>query len=187
AFGFTSVVDLDLKPRDKAWFAAAALHPHLYSCGPGIKVAGGYMALKVSVPASVGFPNLVFEPKEAQDWTNSVKPHDYTADEAVARAAGMEAICVKAFVESGFGTFKWPYLHTETLQQIRAAASRRQLLLVVQANSVDSWRETIDAGDGMIAHGVGGWALRPAASQPSQAVLDVISRGARPRIDVQPT
>ena len=187
AFGFTSVVDLDLKPRDKAWFAAAALHPHLYSCGPGIKVAGGYMALKVSVPASVGFPNLVFEPKEAQDWPNSLNPHDYTADEAVARAAGMDAICVKAFVESGFGTFKWPYLHTETLQQIRAAASRRQLVLVVHANSVDSWREAIDAGADIIAHGLWVWAGSPADSQPSQAALDVIARAARAGIHVQPT
>jgi hypothetical protein len=37
AFGFTSIVDLDLKPRDKAWFEATPLHPRFYSCGPGVK------------------------------------------------------------------------------------------------------------------------------------------------------
>src|SRR5229473_8711050 len=47
AFGFTSIVDLDLTPGDKSWFEGAPLHPHLYSCGRAIKVAGGYMAFNV--------------------------------------------------------------------------------------------------------------------------------------------
>jgi imidazolonepropionase-like amidohydrolase len=33
AFGFTSVVDLDLTPRDQAWFEGTPSHPRLYSCG----------------------------------------------------------------------------------------------------------------------------------------------------------
>src|SRR6202000_2196828 len=121
AFGFTSVVDLDLKPADKTWFDGTPLHPHLYSCGKGIKVAGGYMAFKVPTAVSENFPNLVYEPKEAQYWPKSLNPGDYTADRAVSRAADAGAICVKVFVESGFGTFNWPYLHTETLQKIRNA------------------------------------------------------------------
>jgi len=39
AFGFTSVVDLDLKLSDRTWFESAPLHPHLYSCG-GISKSG---------------------------------------------------------------------------------------------------------------------------------------------------
>jgi hypothetical protein len=40
AFGFTTLVDLDLKPQTRAWFEAAPLHPNLYHCGRGVRIAG---------------------------------------------------------------------------------------------------------------------------------------------------
>jgi imidazolonepropionase-like amidohydrolase len=187
AFGFTSVVDLDLKASDKAWFDAARLHPHLYSCGPGIKVAGGYMAFKVSAPSSGNFPNLVYEPKEAQHWPKSLNPNDYTPELAVSRAANAGAICVKVFVESGFGTFNWPYLHTETLEKIRAAATKRKLVLMVHANSVDSWHSALDAHADVIAHGLWVWPGAVADSTPSAAANTVIAAAARAGTHVQPT
>ena len=131
------MVDLDLKPSDRASFEGSPFHPDLYSCGRGIKIAGGYMAFKVpAAPASQNFPNLVYEPKEAQTWPQSLDPADYTAERAVSRAAEAGARCVKVFVESGFGIFKWPYLRIETLQQIRSAASKRNLVLMVHALSL---------------------------------------------------
>src|SRR5438874_3605129 len=68
AFGFTSVVDLDLTQSSKAWFESTPLHPHLYSCGQGIKVAGGYGAMNVPPVTSANFPNLVYEMEEAEHW-----------------------------------------------------------------------------------------------------------------------
>lgn len=187
AFGFTSIVDLDLKPSDKIWLEAAALHPRLYSCGSGIKIAGGYMALKVPAPSSENFPNLVYEPEEAQHWPKALDPAGYTAERAVARAADAGAICVKAFVEPGFGMFSWPYLHTETLQEIRAAATRRKLVLVVHANSVDGWRSALDAHADIIAHGLWVWPGDSADAVPSSAARAVIADAARAGIRVQPT
>jgi len=102
--------------------------------GPEFKVAGGYMAFKVPPASSSNFPNLVYEPKEAGHWPGSLNPGDYTAEQAVSRAANAGAICVKSFVEPGFGTFHWPYLHTETLQEIRGAAKRRKLVLMVHCH-----------------------------------------------------
>ena len=64
---------------------------------------------------------------------------------------------MKVFVESGFGRFNWPYVHTETLQKIRAAASKRKLVLMVHATSVDSWRSAVDAHADIIAHGLWVW------------------------------
>ena len=74
AFGFTSIVDLDLTPDDKAWFEGTPLHPRFYSCGRGIKVAGGYMAFDVPPLSSPNFPNLVFDPQEAEHWPKSLAP-----------------------------------------------------------------------------------------------------------------
>jgi len=187
AFGFTSVVDLDLKPRDKAWFDGAPLHPHLYSCGEGIKMAGGYMAFKVPAPSSEDFPNLIYEPKEAEHWPKFLDPADYSADRAVTRAADAGAICIKVFVESGFGTFNWPYVHTETLQQIRAAASRRKLVLMVHANSIDSWRSALDAHADIIAHGLWIWPGNLFDPKPPTAANTVIAAAGRVGTNVQPT
>ena len=187
AFGFTSVVDLDLTPGDQTWFAGTPLHPRLYSCGRGIKVAGGYMAFNVPAVSSVNFPNLVYEPKEAEHWPKPLVPTDYSAERAVSGVADSGAICVKAFVESGFGTFHWPYLHTETLQKIKSAARQHQLVLIVHATSVDSWQSALDAHADIIAHGLWVWPGDLANPMPPTAAKAVIAEAARSSTHVQPT
>jgi imidazolonepropionase-like amidohydrolase len=187
AFGFTSVVDLDITPTDQAWFEGTRLHPHFYSCGGGIKVATGYMAFNVPLPSSPNFPNLVYEPKEGEHWPKSLKPSDYTPERAVSRAADAGAICVKAFVESGFSTFNWPYLHTETLQKIQAVAKARKLVLIVHANSIDSWRSALDAHADIIAHGLWVWPGDSGNSALPPAASNVIAAASRAGTRVQPT
>ena len=187
AFGFTSIVDLDLKPSDQLWFEGTPLHPRFYSCGRGIKVAGGYMAFNVPPPSSPNFPNLVYEPKDTEHWPQALDPNDYTAERAVSRAANAGAICVKAFVESGFGTFNWPYLHTGTLQKIQADARERKLVLMVHATSVDSWRSALDAHADIIAHGLWVWPGDFGNSVPPPAASEVIAEAARSGTHVQPT
>lgn len=187
AFGFTSIVDLDLSPSDQAWFQGTPLHPRLYSCGSGIKVAGGYMAFNVPRLSSPNFPNLIYEPKEAEHWPKALDPGDYTAERAVSRAVDAGAICVKAFVESGFSTFSWPYLHTETLQKVQAAARARKLVLMVHANSISSWRSALDAHADIIAHGLWVWQGDFGNSGPPPAAIDVIADAARSGTLVQST
>jgi imidazolonepropionase-like amidohydrolase len=187
AFGFTSVVDLDLKPSDEAWFEGTPLHPQLYSCGRGIKVAGGYMAFKIPPPSSPSFPNLVYEPKEVAHWPKSLRPDDYSPERAVSRSVEAPAICVKAFVEPGFGMFHWPYMHTETLRRIQAAAREHKLVLMVHANNVDSWQSALDARADVIAHGLWVWPGDLENSVPPPAVRGVIAAAARAGTYVQPT
>ena len=187
AFGFTSIVDLDLTPEDKSWFEGTPLHPHLYSCGRGIKVAGGYMAFNVPPVSLPNFPNLVYEPKEADHWPKWLDARDYKPERAVSRAAEAGAICVKAFVESGFGIFIWPYLHTDTLQKIQVGASEHSLVLIVHANSVDSWSSALDSHADIIAHGLWVWPGDPGNSAPPPAASKVIAAAALNGTHVQPT
>src|SRR5205823_6230069 len=105
--------------------------------------------------------------EEAEHWPKGLDPSDYSPERAVKRAADSGAICVKAFVESGFGIFHWPYLHTATLRQIRDAATARKLVLLVHATSVDSWRSAIDAKTDVIEHGLWIWPGDAAASRRS--------------------
>lgn len=145
------------------------------------------MAFKLPPTSSEDFPNLIYEPKEAQHWPKSLNPADYTAERAVSRVADDGAICVKVFVESGFGMFNWPFLHTETLEQIRIAASKRNLVLMVHANSIDSWRSALDAHADIIAHGLWIWPGNLADPMPPAAATIVIGAAARAGTRVQPT
>ena len=187
AFGFTSVVDLDLAPSDQAWFESTGLHPRLYSCGRGIKVAEGYGASIVPRASSPKFPNLVYEPREASHWPESLNAADYTPERAVSRSADARSICAKAFVESGFGVFNWPYLHAETLRRIHDAASARKLVLMVHANGVDSWRIALDAHADVIAHGLWIWRGDPTNTVVPEEARKAITDAASSHTRVQPT
>jgi len=187
AFGFTSVVDLDLTSSDQAWFENTPLHPRFFYCGRGIKVAGGYGAFDVPTVSSPNFPNLVYEPEEAKHWPDSLNPADYAPEQAVTRAADVGAICVKAFVEPGFGMFNWPYLHLETLRQIRTAATAHKMVLMVHATGIEGWRSAIDAHADVIAHGLWIWPGNLASSDLPLAARNVIADAARAGVHVQPT
>jgi imidazolonepropionase-like amidohydrolase len=187
AFGFTTVVDLDMTPSDRAWFEASPLHPRLYQCGRGIKVAGGYGAFNVPAPTSPRFPNLMYEPAEAASWPTSLDTARYDANHVVERVLNAGGTCVKAFVESGFGTFNWPYLHVETLKRIQAAAAAHNLPLMVHATSVDAWRIAVAAHANVIAHGLWIWPGNLADSRLPSAARGVIIAAARDSVYVQPT
>ena len=90
-------------------------------------------------------------------------------------------------MESGFGVFSWPYLHTETLEKIHAAARKRKLVLMVHATGVDSWRSALDAHADIIAHGLWVWPGHVTNPIPPAAVIAVIAAAAHAGTHVQPT
>jgi imidazolonepropionase-like amidohydrolase len=94
---------------------------------------------------------------------------------------------VKAFVESGFGIFHWPFMHGDTLRQIRAAASARKLVLMVHANGADSWQIALDAHADVLAHGLWQWPGDASSSAPSEVARDLVAAAARQHVHVQPT
>jgi imidazolonepropionase-like amidohydrolase len=187
AFGFTTVIDLDLRPETRAWFDAAPLHPRLYSCGPAVRITGGYGALQASGdPAKAG--NLVYEPGRQDSWPRTLDPTDYSPARAVDRVVAAGGICVKTFVEPGFGgVFDWPVPLPETLAALRAEAHRRGLVFVVHANAVQAWRIAIDRNADVIAHGLWQWSGDRMNVSPPEEAADVIEAAARAGIGVQPT
>ncbi|PYL59729.1 MAG: hypothetical protein DMF24_12385, partial [Verrucomicrobia bacterium] len=141
AFGFTTLVDLNLREETLDWFNATRIHPNLCHCGRGVHVVGGYGAQHPPKDAaSATAANIVYEPDQAKDWPSNLDPKDYMPARAVDRVANAGAICLKVFVEPGFGgAAHWPVPQPATLAALRAEASRRGLLLVVHANALESW------------------------------------------------
>ncbi len=188
AFGFTTIVDLDLRPKTLEWFNATPVHPNFCSCGRGVRIVGGYMALKPPKDAAAADANnIVYEP-ETKNWPANLDSNDYSPVRAVARAQGARAICLKTFIEPGFGgAAHWPTPRRETLAALRDEAKRHGLAFVVHANALESWRAAIDARANVIAHGLWHWPGDLLNATPPAEVRDVIKAAVKSGIAVQPT
>ena len=189
AFGFTTLVDLNLREETLDWFNATRIHPNLCHCARGVHVIGGYGAQHPPKDAaSATAANIVYEPDQAKDWPSNLDPKDYMPARAVDRVANAGAICLKVFVEPGFGgAAHWPVPQPATLAALRAEASRRGLLLVVHANALESWRAALDAHVDVIAHGLWHWPGKPADPSPPREAREVIKEAANAHVGVQPT
>ncbi|HEY4281724.1 MAG TPA: amidohydrolase family protein [Chthoniobacterales bacterium] len=187
-FGFTTLVDLDLRPETAAWFNASPNHPNLCSCGRAVRIPGGYMALKPPKDAAAAdAANIVYEPR-SRNWPANLDPHDYTPARAVTRAVDAGAICLKTFIEPGFGgAANWPVPSPQTLSVLHAEAKKRGLAFVIHANALESWRMVLGARADVIAHGIWQWPGDRLSTDPSREVRDIIQRAAKAHIAVQPT
>lgn len=189
AFGFTTLVDLDLRDKTLDWFNATPLHPDLCSCGRGVHIAGGYGAQRVPKDAAdADASNIVYEPDQAKDWPSSLDPNNYTPAHAVDRAKKAGAVCLKVFYEPGFGgAANWPVFSPQTLATLRAEATRQGLVMVVHANAVESWRAALSAHADVIAHGLWHWGHYTLDVTPPPEARKVINAAAAAHIGVQPT
>jgi imidazolonepropionase-like amidohydrolase len=189
AFGFTTLVDLNSAEEDRARFIAAPLHPNLYHCGAAVHVLGGYGAQRPPKDAAAAnAANLVYQPAQVKDWPAFLDPRDYTPARDVDRVVQSGGVCVKVFVESGFGgVFHWPVPSSETLAAFRAETRRRGLVLIIHANGVESWQAALDAHADVIAHGLWHWPGDRFAKTPPPEARQVIHQAALAGVHVQPT
>jgi len=189
AFGFTTLVDLTTAAQALARFNEAPVHPNLYHCGPAVRTAGGYGAQRIPQDAAAAnAANLIYEPAQAKNWPSNLDPQDYTPARAVERVVEGGGVCVKAFVEPGFGgVFTWPVPSAETLAALREETRRRGLVFIVHANAADAWKAVIGAHADVIAHGLWHWPGDRFASVPPSEAREVIRAVAKSGIWVQPT
>jgi imidazolonepropionase-like amidohydrolase len=187
--GFTSLIDLDYSAERNAWPADAEHVPSVYHCGRGVRVAGGYGP--AFVPPHIAhrvFPNLVYEDSHKDTWPAELDPAAYTVKAAVDRVRKSGAICLKTYVESGFGgTFDWPVPSAEILLQLAAEAHNHGLVFVVHANSADAWNSAVDAGADVIAHGMWHWEGARTDPNLTGSARLAISAAANAGVAVQPT
>lgn len=187
--GVTSVVDLDFNPDRSKWPEDAALAPQIYHCGRGVRVAGGYGP--VFVPADIAhrvFPNLVYQDHTEADWPEALDPEAYSAEAAVARVVGAGAICLKTYVETGFGgVFNWPSPDAQTLADLTRHAHDAGLPVVVHANSAGAWTAAVEAGADIIGHGMWHWSGNRSDASLTPSALEAVALAASSGIALQPT
>jgi imidazolonepropionase-like amidohydrolase len=159
-FGVTQVLDPSNMPERVAEFAAQRQHPDTYRCGAAPVVDGYPLVFIDEHLRHQVFNDYIFEPANAgkHPLPAGVNAADHTPEAVVARIAKSGAICVKVFIEDGFGDASgWPTMSAETLRRVRAAAKQHGLLLLAHANALDMQRIAVDGDVDILVHGLWNW------------------------------
>jgi imidazolonepropionase-like amidohydrolase len=165
-FGVTQVLDLlqivapqGIKLRVDV-FEAQPQHPDVFRCGAA-PALDGYPTLFFDKPTRYALmPDYIFEPANAakHPLPPGADASAHTPEAVVTRVAASGARCIKLFIEDGFGDRSdWPLLSRETLQKVRAAATRHGMIVVAHAAALEMQRIALDAKVDVIAHGLWSW------------------------------
>jgi len=189
-YGYTTVIDLavvDRKVLDD--FREAPLHPDLYDCGESLPFANGYpMSFAPPAVRFKLFPNFIYDPKQAAAIPTEYKPEDHTPTAAVAAVKKSGGICVKTYFERGFaGDRNLPVMGPDVAAEIRQAATKAGLLLMMHANSFEAQKFAVDANVDVIAHGMWNWGdLEKQPGLPPE-IARLLDRIVAQKIGYQPT
>lgn len=159
-FGVTQLLDLSNMPERIAAFEAQKQHPDIYRCGAAPIVDGYPLVFVDAAVRHTIFTDYIFEPANAHEHPlpAGVNLNEHTPEAVVARIAASGALCVKVFLEDGFGPRNdWPLMSEETLRRVRTATKKHGLFLAAHANALDTQRLAVDAGVDIIVHGVWNW------------------------------
>ena len=190
-YGFTTVVDLAVFDRERVdAVRRAPVGPGVLDCGPSLPLANGY-PIQFAPPAVrfQVFPNFLADPRQPDALPAGVSAADHTPAAAVARVAAAGGICVKTFVERGFGPDrgKLPTPTVELVREVVAAGHARRLPVLAHANALSAHRVAVDAGVDAVVHGLWNWEVDGAAGQMPAAVGQVLDDEARAGIAMMPT
>jgi imidazolonepropionase-like amidohydrolase len=159
-FGVTQVLDPSNMPEQVAEFAAQKQHPDIYRCGAAPVVDGYPIVFIDEAVRHTIFKDYIFEPANAREHPlpAGVNPSEHTPEAVVERIAASGALCVKIFLEDGFGDrTDWPIMSAETLRRVRAATKKHGLLLLAHANALDMQRIAVEGNVDIIMHGLWNW------------------------------
>jgi imidazolonepropionase-like amidohydrolase len=189
-FGVTQVLDPAQVGNSLEMFEAQPQHPDLFRCGAA-PVLDGYPTVFVDRAARYSaMPDYLYEPANAQQHPlpQDAKAQDHTPETIVDRIAASGAICVKVFIEDGFGPAAiWPVPSKDTLLRVRAAAHKRGLVLLAHANSLDMQRLALDARVDVLVHGLWNWDEADAKSGMPAVIAAHLRRIRDARVGYQPT
>jgi Amidohydrolase family len=189
-YGYTAVVDLAvLDPKVLQDFRETSLHPDLYDCGDSLPIANGYpMSFAPPEVRFKVFPNFIYDPKQATTIPAEYRPVDHTPEVDVARDKREGAVCVKAYFERGFGPDRnLPVITADMLAQIRQAATKQGLVLMIHANSFEAQKFGVAGDVDVLAHGMWNWGSLSNETELPAEIKAVLDQIIAKKIGYQPT
>jgi imidazolonepropionase-like amidohydrolase len=159
-FGVTQLLDPSNMPEKVTEFASQKQHPDIFRCGAAPVVDGYPLVFIDKAIRHTIYNEYIFEPANAHDHPlpPGATEADHTPEAVVDRIAASGALCVKVFLEDGFGDrTDWPMMSADTLRRVRAAAKKHGLLLAAHANALDMQRMAVEGNVDIIMHGLWNW------------------------------
>ena len=190
-YGYTTVVDLGVMADHQVWndFREAPQHPDLYDCGDALVFANGYpMSYAPPEVRFELFSNFIYDPEQASSIPPEYKPEAHTPAVDVARVKESGGICVKTFYERGFGRDRnLPVMGADVLAEIRKAATKNGLVLMMHANSFGAQKFAVDGDVDVIAHGMWHWGDLDKETELPDEIKELLDRIAAKKIGYQAT
>jgi imidazolonepropionase-like amidohydrolase len=189
-YGYTTVIDLAAGSRtfiDRV--KASPLHPDIYDCGAPLVFANGYPSAYASPETRFDtFSNFIYDPAQADKIPARFKPEDYTPAKGVARVKADHAICVKTHFEHGFGAMhNLPVMSPAVYGEVRAAATKEDLVLVTHANSFEAQTFAVNGGVDVLAHGMWHWGALDKEKELPAEIKQLLDKIVERKIGFQPT
>ncbi|MCJ8273990.1 MAG: hypothetical protein MJK04_31900, partial [Psychrosphaera sp.] len=177
-FGVTQLLDPAQSKSSIVKFNTNPQKPDLFHCG-ATPILGGYPTLWASQKQVIErFEYLIYQPIEGQPVPEGIIPALHTPEAVVKRMADDGAICVKVFIEDGFGVKNdWPMISNQLLNRVKAAAKKHGLLMMAHANAIDMQKIAQELDVNVIAHGMWNWLElnnEPGLPEDIRKILDAI-------------
>lgn len=177
-FGYTTLIDYDLKEQTKKRFNESEIKPLLYGAGRGIRYFNGYGQTLFPKPLRYKiFPNWVFDESQKSDLSEDIDFENHTVEKAVKKSLESNAICIKTYYEDGFGgTFNWPVPSDSLLTELVTQAHNNNLPVALHSTSASAYKAGLKAGVDIFAHGLWHWKGEPLDANPTPEIHEILEQ-----------
>lgn len=188
-YGFTSLIDLDLKLRTKQQFEKASIRPELYSTGRGVRYFNGYGQTLFPKPQAYKiFPKWIYDHSQIKDIPTTINLNQHSVQSTINQTINEGAIGLKTYYETGFGgAFNWPVPSDTLLANLVKVAHHNKLPVVLHATSFQAYQKGLKADIDIFAHGIWHWDAAPLVSTPPDSLVWLYQQLAKRKKYVQST
>ena len=186
-FGFTHLVDLKQSEDFVAAWQQQPVAPGLSYC-KGLPFPNGYGEAFLPEPSRNRSPYLLDDPAQHEKMPADYRAAEHSVAAIVAKVRATDARCVKTFYEEGFaGLWNWPVPSNELIGEVKQQAKAAGLVHVHHANSLHGYRQAVESGVDIIAHGLWHWDEFNGRDDLPEPIRELLDRVIRQGIAVQPT
>ncbi|AEP31426.1 amidohydrolase family protein [Brumicola nitratireducens] len=191
-FGYTTLIDLNVfSPSLINRFKQTPLHPDVFTCGQHLDIANGHGMFEEPVETRlVDNPNFLYDHHQKQIIPDNFDLTKHTPAATVAALKADNAICVKTYYENGYGGSEVADYDIPSYQIIRevvSEAKKRNLPVVLHANSWESYRFALLANVDILGHGLWHWGEYRHDTEVPTAIQATLQEIAKRQIGYQPT